>query len=73
MIKAHSTILLCMVNVVLLEVSEENSVQLLWEKLYMSISLEIRLYLKQYGYAIFNMEGIPIQDLDSVKLFGGHK
>lgn len=35
----------------------------------MSISLAIRLYLKQYGYNILKKEGISVQDLDSLQLF----
>ena len=63
--KAHSTILLCLGDEVLREVSDETIASSLWlklESLYMTKSLTNRLYLKKRLYTLQMQEGKPVKD-----------
>jgi hypothetical protein len=68
--KAHSTILLCMSDEVIIEVVVESTTLRLWQKLeslYMTKSLTNKLLLKQRLFSLKMKEGTPLkQHLDQL-------
>ncbi|KAJ4705025.1 Retrovirus-related Pol polyprotein from transposon TNT 1-94 [Melia azedarach] len=63
--KAHSTIMLCLVDDIITEVAEEETAQGLWvklESLYMTKSLTNKLLLKQRLFSLRMQEGMPLRD-----------
>uniref|UniRef100_A0A0D2ZRY6 CCHC-type domain-containing protein n=1 Tax=Brassica oleracea var. oleracea TaxID=109376 RepID=A0A0D2ZRY6_BRAOL len=70
--KAFSTILLCLVDEIIIEVSDEKTAASLWQKLeslYMTKSLTNKLLLKQRLFALRMQEDIELRDhLDKLNL-----
>ena len=63
--KAFSTILLCLADEIIIEVSDEKTAASLWQKLeslYMTKSLTNKLLLKQCLFALRMQEGIELRD-----------
>lgn len=63
--KAFSTILLCLADEIIIEVSDEKTTASLWQKLeslYMTKSLTNKLLLKQRLFALRMQEGIELRD-----------
>ncbi|CAM8880925.1 unnamed protein product [Rhodiola kirilowii] len=63
--KAHSTIMLCLVDDVITEIADEDTVAGLWlklESLYMTKSLTNKLLLKQRLFSLRMQEGTPLRD-----------
>ncbi|CAE6218056.1 unnamed protein product [Arabidopsis arenosa] len=63
--KAHSTIMLCLEDEVILEVSGETTAANMWKKLetlYMTKSLQNKLLLKRRLFALRMQEGTPLKD-----------
>ncbi|WOG93858.1 hypothetical protein DCAR_0313145 [Daucus carota subsp. sativus] len=63
--KAHSTILLCLVDDIITEIAEEDTASGLWlklESLYMTKSLTNKLLLKQRLFSLQMQEGMPLRD-----------
>ena len=63
--KAFSTVLLCLADEIIIEVSDEKTAASLWQKLeslYMTKSLTNKLLLKQRLFALRMQEGIELRD-----------
>ena len=63
--KAHSSILLCLADEVIIEVADEETIGGLWlklESLYMTKSLTNKLLLKQRLFALRMKEGTSLKD-----------
>ncbi|KAJ4717014.1 Retrovirus-related Pol polyprotein from transposon TNT 1-94 [Melia azedarach] len=63
--KTHSTIMLCLADDIITEVTEEETAQGLWVKLeglYMTKSLTNKLLLKQRLFSLRMQEGMPLRD-----------
>ncbi|KAG7594602.1 Zinc finger CCHC-type [Arabidopsis thaliana x Arabidopsis arenosa] len=63
--KAHSTIMLCLEDEVIIEVSGETTAANMWKKLdtlYMTKSLQNKLLLKRRLFALRMQEGTPLKD-----------
>ncbi|KAJ4701136.1 Retrovirus-related Pol polyprotein from transposon TNT 1-94 [Melia azedarach] len=63
--KAHSTIMLCLADDIITEVTDEETAQDLWlklEGLYMTKSLTNKLLLKQRLFSLRMQEGMPLRD-----------